>query len=329
MAIIIRTSDRSYFKRCRQLWDFTSKIRGNWEPLQRYLAFDFGTAMHAGWEAYYDPETWGDLPTMRRNAKEAFRLSYASISEKVKVGDLEFELNFNEAIDLGMRMLDYYFTWAPKVDNFTPLYREIEFEVPIPGLEGLAVYQGRIDLIVEDEYGYWLVDHKTAAQFSSTQWLALDDQCSSYAWAIRKQLGLEVRGVIYNQARKKPPDLPNVLKNGTFSKNKQQDTTFELYLRAIREAGQEPHWYRDFLLFLKQNPKEFCRRTQVSYSPRTLDIVEQRIQKEAWDMIHDPLIYPSPSPMNCNGCRFFAPCLALMEGADPEPILEENYVRRA
>ena len=329
---IIRTSDRMYFKRCRELWNFTSKIRENWEPVQRYPAFDFGTAIHAGLQAYYEPSTWGQKALMRTNAMDAFYASLSTLHQLVKMGDLEFEVRFDDEYEMGHRMLDYYFLWAPKVDNFVPLYVEIEFEVPIPGLEGLAVYQGRIDLIVEvfDEegqsLGYWLIDHKTASQFGDTQWLWLDDQCSSYAWAIREQLGLEVRGVIYNQLRKKPPHPPNMLRSGSFSVNKQQDTTFEVYLRAIRQAGQNPSWYRDFLLYLKKNPKEFCRRTKVKYNERQLQIVGERIRREAIEMINDPVIYPSPSPMNCNGCRFFSPCLQVQEGS--EPYMEENYERR-
>src|SRR5947209_3560583 len=56
--LIIRTSDRAYFKRCRQLWDFTSKIRMNYEPLVQPRPLEFGTAIHRGLEVYYNPETW-------------------------------------------------------------------------------------------------------------------------------------------------------------------------------------------------------------------------------------------------------------------------------
>ena len=178
--IIIRTSDRGYYKRCRQLWNFTSKIRENWEPVQRYLAFDFGTAIHAGLQAYYEPKTWGNLDLQRSNAREAFRASFTELQQKVKVGDLEFELRFDEQIQLGLGMLEFYFTWAPSRDkNWRPVFVEVEFEVPILGLEGLAVYQGRIDLVVEvfdddgNSLGYYIVDHKTAKQFGETSWLWL------------------------------------------------------------------------------------------------------------------------------------------------------------
>ncbi len=324
---IIRTSDRQYFKRCRVLWDFTSKIRQNYEPIQRIEALDFGTAMHAALQAYYNPETWGESPTMQENARRAFLLSIKEIGMLVKIGALEFEERFDELKALGLGMLEHYFLWAPKHDNFKPIYVEIEFEVPIPHLVGV-VYQGRIDLIVEDEFGYWIVDHKTAAQLAQTEWLALDDQCSSYAWAIKEQLGLQVRGIVYNELRKKAPRKPAVLRSGALSVNKSQDTTYETYLATLRELGYKTKAYSGILQYLKDNPKEFVRRTKVTYNPRTLQIVENRIRAEAVTMLDDPKIYPSPSRFNCNGCSFFAPCLALHEGADPKHILDEMYEKR-
>lgn len=315
------------FKRCRQMWDLTSKIRQNWEPSQRYLAFDFGTAIHAGAEAYYNPLTWGDMDTMRRNAREAFRFSFVHLQQKVRIGSLDAEFSFNEDLTLGLDMLEYYFRWAPSQDNFKPIMTEIEFEVPIPGMEDEAIYQGRIDLIVEDEFGYWIVDHKTAKQFGDSQWLWLDDQCSSYAWAIQRQLGLEVRGVIYNQLKKKPPDPPRMLKSGGFSIAKNQDTDFITYLRTLKEHGIEPSGYREFLSYLKHNPKEYCRRIRISYTQQQLEIVGQRIEREAREMINPNLqIYPSPSMMNCNGCRFYGPCVQIQEGREP---MMDMYEKRS
>lgn len=283
--------------------------------------------MHAALQAYYDPLTWNDPSLMRYNARQAFLLSIKEIGTKVKIGALEFEERFDELKELGLGMLEHYFLWAPSRDKFKPIYVEIEFEVPIPGLDGV-VYQGRIDLIVEDEYGYWLVDHKTTAQLAQTEWLALDDQCSSYAWAIKQQLGLEVRGVIYNELRKKAPRKPSQLRSGALSVNKSQDTTYETYLSTLRELGYKEQAYASILQHLKANPKEFVRRTKVTYNPRTLQIVENRIRAEAITMLGNPSIYPTPSRFNCNGCQFFAPCLAMHEGYDPQHILDEMYDKR-
>jgi hypothetical protein len=283
--------------------------------------------MHSALEQYYNPETWSDKHLREARALIAFKDSYQELAAKVRVGALEFQMQFEEALALGYNMLSHYFVWAPRYDNFTPVFTEIEFEVPIPGLDN-CVYQGRVDLVVQDEFGYWIIDHKTTAQFGDTEWLVLDDQVSSYAWALQKQLGLSVRGVIYNQLRKKPPHDPIELKSGGFSRNKQQDTTFEIYLRALQRAGIDPRYYKEFLSFLKHNPKEFCRRTKVTFTQRQLTMIEKRIQQEAREMSNPNVqIYPSPSPMNCSGCRFFQPCVVIQQGG--EPFMDDNYERRS
>jgi len=283
--------------------------------------------MHAALQAYYNPETWGTESLQRYNAKQAFLMSIKEIGTKVKIGALEFEERFDEQKELGLGMLEHYFLWAPTRDKFKPIYVEIEFEVPIPGLEGV-VYQGRIDLIVEDEFGYWIIDHKTTAQLAQTEWLALDDQCSSYAWAAKQMLGLDIRGIVYNELRKKAPRKPSVLRSGALSVNKNQDTTYEVYLATLRDKGYKEKSYAPILQYLKDNPKEFVRRTKVTYGPRVLPLVEKRIRTEAVNMLGDPDIYPTPSRFNCNGCQFFAPCLALHEGYDPQTILDEQYEKR-
>jgi CRISPR/Cas system-associated exonuclease Cas4 (RecB family) len=324
----IRTSDRSYFKRCRTLWNFTSKIRQNYEPHQRIQALDFGTAMHAALQAYYDPETWGSPVVQRHNAEESFLKSIKEVQQKVRVGPIDFEQQFEEDKELGLGMLRNYFLWAPKQDNFVPVYTEIEFAIPMSYRGFIFEYQGRVDLIIEDEYGYWIVDHKTAAQFGQTTYLALDDQFTSYAWALQQMLGLAIRGVLVNELRKKAPHPPDELKTGGFSRNKQQDTSFEVYLATLRAAGIDPRGYRDFLRYLKHNPKEWFRRLRVSYTPRQLEMVEGRIKLEAFEMLNDPAIYPTPNKFNCNGCSFYRPCLVTQEGGDPQLILDELYTKR-
>jgi hypothetical protein len=287
------------------------------EPVQGSTALDFGTAIHAGLEAYYQPKTWGYHTQMQANALQGFLDSIRSTR-----CDAE---DYEELKALGLGMLDNYFAWAPANDTWKPVMVEQEFEIP---LLGKAVYQGRIDLIVQDDHGYWILDHKTTATFGSTEWLALDDQCSSYAWALKDELGLEVRGVIYNELRKKVPHRPKVLKNGSLSTDKSQETTHAIYLETIIDEGLDIEDYGGFLAYLSEYPKEFFRRTAIGFAPMTLMLTQRRILDEARDMLGRPTIYPSPSRMNCTGCAFLAPCIAKYEGYDFESILKENFRER-
>jgi hypothetical protein len=359
----IRTTDRMNFKRCRQSWDFGSKLRQNYEPLRMPKALDFGTAFHKALEVYYSPLTWGDENFQVRVelSKQAFRNAINEHrTRQLKItGDTEliFELeqDFQERLDLGLGMLENYYYYSKYNDNFKPIAVELDFEVPISipegyrshlanrfhefnfdGMENIlqhnrepVVYQGRIDLLVEDEKGrYIIVDHKTASQFGDLTWLALDEQCTSYGWALQHVLGLEVSGIMYNQVRKKSPVKPTVLKNGTLSQAKNADTTAELFISTAQDLNHDLNMYSDYIAYLESNPKEFIRRTFVRRTEEEYKQQSIRIFLEALEMIQSPLIYPNPSSMNCNGCMFFAPCSAKQSGGDVEFLLKEMYRKR-
>lgn len=351
---IIRTSDRGTFKRCREQWNFTSKIRENWEPKKDIEALSFGTAVHAGLEAWYDPQLWSaDRLVVASNAITAFKRSLPTPPQGASDEDLE---HFKSLIELGIGMLKHYFDWSQPLDRFTPVYTEIEFEVPILwpydpnklpedfrlNAEGQlhkldkedfvfkpVVYQGRIDLIVEDESGkYYLADHKTAKKFSGVEWLELDDQTGSYGWAVAHKLGVKIDGIIYNELRKDVPHVPNELKSGQLSKDKSQNTTYELYLEELTRRGLSSSLYTDILEHFKEQGNKFFRRTVVRRSQREFELLGGRIALEAIDMVGDPLIYPTPSQFNCNGCQFYGPCIAKQEGSDFDYILNENFQKR-
>jgi hypothetical protein len=190
-----------------------------------------------------------------------------------------------------------------------------------------VVYQGKVDLLLQDKKTglYWIDDHKTAAQMSSLDWLPLDDQIGSYVWALSKMLKLPIAGFMYTEIFKKILHQPMRLKAGGLSRNKQQDTNEELYLEAIAEEGLRVEDYADFLQFLRENPKVTVRRERVWRTPEQLRIFERRLCLEAIDMLNDPSIYPNPSKMACNGCWFYAPCLAKQDGQDAQFILINNY----
>jgi ATP-dependent helicase/DNAse subunit B len=334
------------FKRCRQLWDFGSKIRQNYEPNVGIKALDFGTAIHSALEAYYDPVTWNHPSEIRQTAAiMAFTKAIEGFKQKaLKVnGDselvYELEQDHQERMQLGMDMLAYYFLYSEEADDdIIPIRTEVEFEVPVLDLDRKpmvwkdepVVYQGRVDLLAQVKHSgkYIIVDHKTAAQFGQTDWLALDEQCTSYGWALEHMLGLDISGIMYNQLRKKAPHPPKQLKDGSLSVNKQQDTTAQLFIAECKRLNQPVEQYQGFIDFLNADPKEFVRRTVIKRTQSEYEAQSRRIFMEAIDMLDTPMIYPNPSSMNCNGCQFFQPCLATQDGGDVEWFLDELYTKR-
>jgi hypothetical protein len=337
--LIIRTSDRGIFKRCRQQWDWTSKIRQDLEPAFPPQPLEFGTAIHRGMEAYYDPEMWPHRGSAVHLAsmKSAF-VAEATKQRKAYEAAVASGLDPERAeVQLGLGMLEHYANWAPNQDvKWTPIKTEIEFEVRIPfvykGFQYI-VYQGRIDLLVQDTEGfYWIVDHKTAGQFGATQWFDLDEQGGSYCWALSLELGLPIKGVIYNRLLKDVPSPPDQLKKPregrNFSVNKQMRCTAELYEKTLLAAGEPLYRYLDHIDFLQQRGNVFFQRHPVVWSRRAQEIQRDKIVLEAQDMLNEPRIYNNPGPFTCMGCAWMGPCLAKRDGADYELILSTMSRKR-
>lgn len=339
---IMRTSERSNFKRCRRLWDFTSQNRRNLESVKMNKHLAFGIAVHVGLEHFYDPEGW-DFPVEVRTAKaiSAFvdENNRQRDAESKALGGLDDERiqEYAEREELGTNMLAGYGKWAESRDNFRPVAVEQKFRIPIPTEDGgllvvdgrPVLYQVRLDLLVEDDDGYyWIGDHKTAGKEDNLTFLELDTQLSSYVWAASLYYGEMMRGFIYNELFKRYPEPPNVLKSGKLSQDKRQNTTYELYLEAIEAHGLDPAPYDGMLDYLREQPNTYFRRTQQHRSARELAVQGTYVLDEARDMYDDPAIYPNTHKFNCNSCDFLAPSIVASEGGDVEFMLNDPMMFR-
>lgn len=361
--LIVRTSDRQSFRKCRQSWDFGSKIRQNWEYVPGIEPLDFGIAIHKGLEIYYDPDRWDDF----RDIVEAESiLAFMDVMDDWKkrlIAAQQWDLQkdkHNELVTLGKGMLEHYFDYAPAQnaeDGWVPIKTEIEFEISIPVPEGFPlpkgfvsiegnlhkiiyndfggpaeyvpiVYQGRVDMIVLDLLTgkYILVDFKSAGQFGDIGHWDTNTQVSSYGWAIKKMLNIDVYGFVIEEIRKKVPSPPTILKKGGLSKNKNQSTTVALYEKAIKEGGHNPAEYAEFVDYLRSNQQEYFRRIPVDRNPNELNRMSELILMEAIDMFNDPYIYPHNNQWNCSGCPFYTPCLLKLEGSDEQEHMNRSFM---
>lgn len=324
----IHNSDVATFKKCRQQWDFVSPLRSNLEPLREKPALPFGTAIHAALAAYYDPSTDRDPGP----AWEAFVTSIAGYWNSISLDHTDEEvIEYREAEVLGTEMLKHYFGWAPQEDDFTVVWVERAFTIPI--LDGKAVYSFKPDGLVKDKKdNYWLLEHKTAKYLpENTEYLMMDDQAGRYLWGCEQVLGFRPEGVIYNFLRKKAPQVPRVLKDGFLSKDKRIDTTHAMALQGIKDwhEGEVPAAYNEFLQHLLLKGNRFFLREKVRRNEHEIALIGKSLEAEASDMLSDPYIYRTPNQFNCGYCSFVGPCLARWEGAAYQTMLEGNYRLRS
>jgi hypothetical protein len=288
-------------------------------------------------------------------ALEEARTAQVQAILKAGVDDFELDQQFEQDTVLLRAMLRNYAKWSVLNDEFVPVFVEKEFEVPIKyyGLDtffcqtcrtintwadcehekGPVVYQGRVDGLVKDfDDNYYILEHKTASQLGGTYWLAIDEQTGSYIWALREMLHIDIKGVIHTTTLKRVPEAPKVLKSGLLSMDKRQSTDLMHYGEAITK--QHPNWtaeaieaqYGEMLRFLESDAAPvFIRRVVMDRPQEMIDNIGQRIYLEAWEIFSEPAIYPTVSPMNCNPCPFFAPCLARQEDSDWQFLLKSSF----
>src|SRR5882762_5770528 len=131
----IHNSERKSFEGCRRRWDW--HFRDSLYPPTTLKVFEFGIAYHKGMEVYYNPETWKWDDEVKANLSiKAFVDSCEEQRAKALASNIfydhEVEQDYNERVELGKGMLNYYFSSvAPKEDNWIPVKAEIAFIVPI------------------------------------------------------------------------------------------------------------------------------------------------------------------------------------------------------
>lgn len=212
---------------------------------------------------------------------------------------------------------------------------------------GPGLYVGTIDGIVRSKKNpnnFWLLEHKTRANLFDSEILTLDEQTSKYIWAAHQLIEQKtfpgitpqtrLQGVIFNVLRKKVPRKPDVLQSGAISKNKNIDTTEEVYREAILGAGLDPADYADFLKVLKAKGNKFFQREPIRRGPQEVANVGLRLRYEFEDLQRmeaipldpdDPRLYPSPTEDCVWKCDFRSVCIVANYGGDTQSVIDLEY----
>ena len=362
----IHTSERKAFRACRRRhnWVYNEFYypRVTPEPLE------MGVALHKGMEYYYNPDTWNDKEIAKNLALVAFRRSCEEQQKNYKRmhGELSNEKieEYRARIELGLNMLKYYFEEvAPQYDQgFTPIRVEVGFELPLMDpdtsmqiwchckqcekrwsyknkneFHGLPVtYGGRLDMLAQDDKGrYWIFDWKSTSRIldedAESSFLQLDDQITSYCWALWR-LGIEVAGFVYVELKKTYPKPPEMLsrpyKGKMFSTNKTNLTNRKLFTSVVQTFDPEAYsegLYDDYLNWLDAEGPKFTQRHQVHRNIHELENAGDAIAYEAMDITQNPRIYPQPGRFSCTTCLFRQPCLGMNMNEDYKYTLETMF----
>lgn len=132
----VHTSERKAFRACRRRWNW--RYNQWYHPTTTPKPLEFGTAIHKGFEVWYDPDMW----LKDREVQSALAIGAFSKVIKDQLNayrelngepDQEVLNDYHERVTLGVNMLKYYTERvSPLLDvDLTPLATEIPFEVPL------------------------------------------------------------------------------------------------------------------------------------------------------------------------------------------------------
>lgn len=173
------------------------------------------------------------------------------LEEKMNGGDWlalhkKLTLQFAELLD---EERDYYgdlpgdclrlmrsYEWHYQYDPWKVLETEYTLETEFP--DG-TLYRGKIDALIENQFGLWIVDHKTHKRLPDTTFRLLDGQSALYLWAALR-MRIPVQGFIWNYIRTSPPSIPQMTKMGRLSRRR-IDTDYPTYvgeLQRLKKAGE-------------------------------------------------------------------------------------------
>lgn len=341
MDFRITADERATFKRCRRRWDFGS---GNRRDLERVAAGDnpagdgqagdsFASAVKDALAVYYYPGTWD---WSREFVLTLVRKAYERSAE----GD----------VGAGVALLELYSEWAPRLDDFAPVRidHDVRALVPDPrdperGMltgDGRRVsYAGRVDLLAVDSAdAYWVVRHRIVPEWQDIESMVLDEEAVAACWVWEQEyLGMEIAGTIHNEVSTsiEADPAPATARSGKVRwwgparAGRRRVAQHEpsgggrsipqhrrLYARSAPAATESR---------VEQREAGPVRRTKIRRSRAEIAAVGRLIGAEALEMINPELAtYPTPAE-HCRTCQFVAPCLAMTEGADPEPVLAAGY----
>lgn len=282
-APMLRTSERTNFKRCLWLWNENYNERR--KPIDERPALRFGTLIHAALEARYPKG-------IKRGPKpaETFEKLYLADQKKQEAKwGMRVDDEWEEALGLGIAMLEHFIEEYGRDEEWEVIASEMTFKTPVytppnPGAEGgylladgtpvtnkkvLFYYVGTIDNVLRSrmDQSVFLNDWKTTINDPVKEGQGkgvLDEQATAYwTWgadALIRDKILKPRdvqnlaGMLYTFLRKAKKD-PRPQDDKTGARLNQDG--------SISKKQPPPYFHRE-LVYRSEHEREEARQRAVS-----------------------------------------------------------------
>lgn len=237
--------------------------------------------------------------------------------------------------EIGRVMKSYM--WHYKHDPWK--YHEVELELTAELPNGVLL-RIKFDGLIENQFGLWLVDHKTHKTLPDITYRMLDTQSPLYVW-VAHQNGIPVNGFIWNYLRWKAPSIPDLVYQNTPNprlSKRASDTDYLTLKKAIKDYGLDPEPYQerlDFYKGLRYRPgapqqSTFFRRDVFEKSPEMIE----RVLKEAmrtsermntYDWTDQDAVERTVGRHCQFMCSYSDLCTMELLGGNTRPLIRQNY----
>lgn len=286
-----------------------------------------GTWMHTLLEYFHSGRDWE-----AEHAKLSRKFSELFDEEKDYYGDLPTEC----------LLLMRSYIWHYKNDPWKVIETEFTVETEFP--DG-TLYRGRVDALIENEFGLWVVDHKNMRTLPDHNFRLLDGQSALYLWACLRNR-IPVQGFIWNYLRTKAPTKPKLAYAGKAAQrlsNAAIETDYPTYVTELKRLKREEGLritksytdHADYLKSLQYRHGEpqlspFFRRDTLEKQPDML----RRVALENHHTSKRMHVYDFSNPdavervveRSCTfSCSYTDLCSVELMGGNMRPLVKQNY----
>jgi len=312
------------FRRCPKQAEF--KYVHRLKPKRLGSPLKRGTWVHALLEAKGKGEDW-------LKVHQAYTAKFNKLfdEEKDYYGDMPTEI---------LQIMRSY-EWHYRDDPWEYIDNEFQLEALLP--DG-TMYRGKVDALIRNQFGLWLVDHKTHKTLPDHTFRLLDAQSALYLWAAQEN-GLEVQGFIWNYIRWKAPSTPKLLLKGDRISDAACDTDYPTFVRALKKYKEESENFvirdkdrekakvlqKQRYEFGKPQTSEFFRRDVLEKSPEMIERVLQgnyttSLRMHEYDF-HNADQVERVVERGCTfSCSYTDLCSVELFGGNTKNMIKQNYV---
>lgn len=313
------------FRRCPKQAEF--KYAKRLKPRRMGVHLKRGKWIHELLEIYHSGGDW-----RAHHAKLSVEFNTMFDEEKEYYGDMPTEI--------AHLMASY--VWHYKNDPW--IVHDVEFQLDCEFPDG-SLYRGKVDALIENEFGLWLVDHKSHKTLPDHNFRLLDAQSALYLWAAREN-GLKVQGFIWNYIRWKAPTKPKLAYAGTSRQRlstREIDTDYPTFAAEVKRLRDEEDLeitpeIRQKLEQLKgqryahgaTQQSSFFRRDVLEKDDAMLDRVmaenfHTSLRMHDYDFERTEMVERVVGPSCKFSCSFIDLCTVELMGGDLRYLLKQNY----